>query len=75
MLAVYFTYHRVSDALKWAQLSQFTLTFSTRERGKRIQTVLVLAFVEFLCFGTYSNTGILGSTLSTESKQNVCEKF
>lgn len=64
MLAVYFTYHRVSDALEWAQLSQFTLTFPTREWGKRIQTVLVLTFIEFLSFGTYSDTGILGSTLS-----------
>jgi hypothetical protein len=71
-LAVYFTYHRVSGALEWTQLSQFTLTLPARERSKRIQTILVLAFIQFFCLRAYGCTGILGCALyGTRRRRNL----
>ena len=72
-LAVYFTYHRVSDALEWTQLSQFTFTLPARERSKRIQTILVLAFIKFFCLRAYSCTGILGCALHGTRRRNLRE--
>jgi hypothetical protein len=47
------------------------LTLPARERSKGIQTILVLAFIKFLCLGAYGCSGILASALEEENlRQN-----